>query len=198
MKKLILFVVGAVLLLSACGTTVRRIEPGRERDLSGYWNSIDVRIVCEYLIDDALRSPRVTNEMQRLGRTPAVIVGRFRNESSEHIDTQILTDTFEAVIFNTGRLNFVSGGEVRDEIREERWDQQEHASPETMARLRNEVGADFMLTGTVRSVIDRSGNRMYRTYYVTAILTDIETNARIWIGQHNDIVKDIRRPENRL
>jgi hypothetical protein len=104
----------------------------------------------------------------------------------------------EAVIFNSGRLNFVAGGNVRDEIREERLDQQEHASPETMAALRNELGADFMMTGTVRSIVDREGNRSVRTYYVTAILTDIETNSRVWIGQHNDITKEVRRPNNRL
>ena len=198
MKKL-LIVAAAVLLLSSCGTTrVNRVEAGTERDLSGYWNARDVRIVCEYLVNDALSSPRVDQTIREMGRIPVVIVGRFRNESSEHIDTAIISSIMETVIFNSGRLDFVAGGDLRDELREERQEQQGWASEETVAALGRETGADFMMTGTVRTIIDREGNRSVRTYFVRAELTNIETNARIWIGENNEITKEIRRPNNRL
>jgi hypothetical protein len=104
----------------------------------------------------------------------------------------------EAAIFNSGRLDFVAGGDVREDIRAERMDQQANANPETMARLRNETGADYMLTGSVRTIVDRDRNQTVRTYFVTAELTSIETNQRIWIGHNSEIKKLITQPRNRL
>jgi hypothetical protein len=197
MKKVV-FILGIVILcLSACsGTSVKRVDSDTQIDLSGYWNDVDVRIVCEALIKDCLSKVNLVTRTR--GSKPTVIVGRFRNESSEQIDTAIISSTMETTIFNTGILDFVAGGDVRDEIRAERQDQQNNASAATMARLRNETGADYMLTGAVRSIIDRDGNKTVRTYYVTAEMTSIETNQRIWMGQNNDIKKVVTQPRNRL
>ncbi|MCL2764074.1 MAG: penicillin-binding protein activator LpoB [Treponema sp.] len=198
MKKLLILLT-ALLLLASCGTTVKRVESGTEPDLSGYWNSRDVRIVCESLINDALSSPRIEQAIREAGsRKPVIVVGRFRNESSEHIDTAIISSIMENVIFNSGKLDFVAGGETRSDVRAERQDQQSNASEDTAARLGAETGADFILTGSVRTIIDREGNRSVRTYFVTAELTNIETNARTWMGQNNEIAKVITRPNNRL
>jgi hypothetical protein len=198
MKKT-LFPLLVLFILTSCGTTVNRVTPGTEQDLSGFWNARDVRIVCESLINDVLSSARVEQAIRaRGGRTPTVIVGRFRNESSEHIDTSIISSIMENVIFNSGRLDFVAGGNTRDDVRAERQEQQSHASEETAARLGRETGADFIMTGSVRTIVDREGNRSVRTYFVTAELTDIETNARIWLGQNNEITKVVVRPNHRF
>jgi uncharacterized protein (TIGR02722 family) len=193
----LLFVIVFVFFACSSSTKVERVDTNTQIDLSGYWNDVDVKIVCDALINDCLRSPRVEQAIRAKSSTPTVIVGRFRNESSEHINTAIISSTMETTIFNTGRLNFVAGGSVRDELRAERADQQNHASPETMARLRNETGADYMLAGAVRTIIDRDGNQSVRVYYVTAELTDIETGQRIWMGQNNEIKKFVTQPRNR-
>jgi len=202
MKKLIVlsFLLMTVLFsFSSCGTTVKRVESGTQGDLSGYWNAVDVRIVCNALINDCLSSPLVNQAIGAMGgRKPTVIVGRFRNESSEHIDTSIISTIMETVIFNSGRLDFVSGGHTRDEVRTERQEQQSFASEQTAAALGREIGADFIMTGSVRTIIDREDNKTVRTYFVTAELTNIETNARIWLNTNNDITKVVTRPRNRL
>jgi uncharacterized protein (TIGR02722 family) len=186
--------------LSACGTTnVKRIESGAQKDLSGYWNAVDVKIVCEALINDCLSSQRVSREITARGnKKPVVIVGRFRNASSEQIDTEIISLNMENVIFNSGKLDFVAGGDTRAELRAERQEQQGNASEETAAALGKETGADFMLTGSVRTIVDRDGNRSVRTYYVSAELTNIETNERMWMGQDDSITKVVTRPKNKL
>jgi len=196
MKKFLLILV-MVVLLSACATGVTRIDAGTVTDLTGYWNDTDVRIVCEALVADILNSPRVNMAIGRLGREPVVLVGRFRNESSEHIDTAIITTNMETAIFNSGRMNFVAGGAIREELRAERQDQLFFTSEQTAASLANETGADFMLFGTVRSIVERAGNETIRTYFVSAELTNLETNERMWMGQHNDIKKRFVQPRNR-
>jgi penicillin-binding protein activator len=199
MKK-IAVVLCVLLLLSSCETTkVKRVAAGTQKELSGYWNAVDVKIVCETLIKDCLSSARVNQEIKARGnKKPVVIVGRFKNASDEQIDTEIITSIMENAIFNSGKLDFVAGGDTRADLRAERQDQQGNASEATTAALGKEIGADFMMTGSVRTIVDRAGNRSVRTYFVTAELTNIETNARMWIGQDNSITKEITRPKNKL
>ena len=199
MKKL-LIVLCVLLLLSSCGTTsVKRVESGSQKDLSGYWNAVDVKIVCENLINDCLSSGRVNQEIRARGnKKPVVIVGRFKNASDEHIDTEIISSTMETVIFNSGKLDFVAGGDTRAAIRSERQDQLGNASEETAAGIGKEMGANFMLTGSLRTIVDRDGNKSIRSYHVTAELTNLETNTKLWIGQDDSITKVITRPKNKL
>jgi uncharacterized protein (TIGR02722 family) len=191
----------SVLAFTACGSSpgVERVDAGSQIDLSGYWNDTDVKIVCEALIKDCLNSPRVDQAIRaKGGKTPVVLVGRFKNESNEHIDTAIISNIMEVTIFNSGKLDFVAGGGARDEIRAERQDQQGNASEATATALANETGADFLLTGTVRTIIDRADNKTVRTYFVNAEMSNIETNQRMWMGQNSEIKKVITRPKAKL
>ncbi|MDR0628732.1 MAG: penicillin-binding protein activator LpoB [Treponema sp.] len=194
--------IGVVLMtfISACSSNpkVSRVDAGTQTDLSGYWNDTDVRIVCDSLIKGCLDSPRVLQATAQLGRLPRVLVGTFKNDSDEHIDTSIITSTMEVVIFNSGKADFVAGGSTRSELRAERQDQQGNASEDTAAALGNETGADFLLTGSVKTIIDGAGNTATRTYFVNAEMTNIETNTRLWMDQNSEIKKVITRPKAKL
>jgi len=199
MKK-ISIVLCVLILLSSCATTsVTRIQSGSQNDLSGYWNAVDVKIVCESLMNDCLSSARINQEIKARGsRKPVVIVGRFRNASDEHIDTEIISSTMETVIFNSGKFDFVAGGNTRAAIRSERQDQLANASEETAVGIGKETGANFMLTGSVSVQVDRDGSRSIRSYHVTAELTNLETNTKLWMGQDDSITKVVTRPKNKL
>ena len=204
MKKLLVVFAAALLILSSCASLdVRRIDAETQTDLSGYWNDTDVRIVCRSLIYSCLGSPRVDQEIREVTKakgvkTPTVIIGRFGNGSDEHIDTEIITSNMRTAIINSGKLDFVAGGNTRDALRAERQDQLEYASEDTAASLGKEIGADFMLTGSVKTIVERAGNQTVRTYYIFAELTNIETNRIIWSEQNNDIKKVIVRPRNKF
>ncbi|MDR2078182.1 MAG: penicillin-binding protein activator LpoB [Treponema sp.] len=195
-----LFLGAGVLVMASCSSTpkVTRVDAGTQTDLSGFWNDTDVRIVCDSLIKACLDSPRVTQEIARKGRLPVVLVGNFKNDSDEHIDTSIISTTMEVAIFNSGKADFVSGGDTRNELRAERQDQQSNASESTAASLGNETGADFLLTGSVKTIIDRAGGTATRTYFVTAEMTNIETNTRLWMDQNSEIKKVIVTPKSKL
>jgi hypothetical protein len=105
----------------------------------------------------------------------------------------------ETAIFNSGKMDFVAGGATRDALREERTDQsQGFTSDKTMAQWGQETGANFMLTGTVRTIVDKAGNQTVRTYFVTAELTSIETNERMWLQQNSEIKKVITQAKAKL
>ncbi|MBO5236654.1 MAG: penicillin-binding protein activator LpoB [Spirochaetaceae bacterium] len=188
-----------LLVFTSCSSTkVERVDTDTITDLSGYWNDTDVRIVADSLIADCVNAPAITNYVRTNGKLPVVIVGSFRNDSDEHIDTSILTKKFETALINSGKVDFVASASERGELRTEREEQQSWASEETAKRLANETGADFMLIGSVKTMVDQADKTSSRTYWVYAELIDIESNRKLWIGENSEIKKIIKRSNVRM
>lgn len=202
MKKLSLIglvvLLAFVVLVGCSSTKVDRVSPDTITDLSGYWNDTDVRIVAESLIADCVNAPAITNYIRNNNSLPVVIVGNFRNDSDEHIDTSILSKKFEVALINSGKVDFVASSSERGEIRQEREEQQAWASEETAKRLANETGADFMLIGSVKTMVDQLDNTSTRTYWVYAELIDIESNRKLWLGENSEIKKVITKSKTRM
>ena len=188
-----LLAVSSLFLFSCATTSVKRYAAEDSvKDLSGYWNSNDVDQVCTTLIDSCIKSRRITNFRATEGRAPVVIIGTIRNKSVEHIDTSILSKRFQNVIINDGTLEFVADANQREELRAEKNDQAENAY-ETAKSIGNETAADFMLQGTVSTIVDTAGRQQVRTYQVDMQLIDLETNRIVWSEQNNDIKKYIKK-----
>jgi len=163
---------------------VTRLASDRDLDLSGNWNDTDIRQVSEALVASSLKSGWITQfRMKHAGKNPVVIVGTFINRSSEHIDTAIIAKRYEIELINSGSVDLVADQAFRASVRQEREEQQYFASEETAKALGREIGADYLLQGSVRSVLDQRGNTRVRTYYVAAELIDIETNRKVWVGE---------------
>lgn len=192
--------VSAALIFSSCASNnVSRVSSETVTDLSGYWNDTDVRLVAGEIIDGCLASPRIAQYLsQHGGKLPVVIVGSYRNKSDEHIDTEILTKKLEAALVNSGKVEFVASSAERNELRAERIDQQTNASESTAKSLGNETGADFMLQGSVKTIVDSDGKTMARSYFVTTEMIDIETNKKIWMDDNSSIKKVIKRSSTRM
>jgi penicillin-binding protein activator len=202
MKKYVLgYVCAAVLLagsLSSCATSVKRVASEDMVDLDGFWNDSDVRIACESLISDCVKSPRIAEYKKENGRNPVAIIGKISNDSDEHIDTSIVAKKFQNAIINSGVMDFVSNKSERSELREERLDQQDNASEETAKAIGNETGADYMLLGSIKTIVQTEGRKSVRAYFVYAELHDLETNRIIWSGENDQIKKVINRPAAKM
>ena len=200
MKKILVFIaIISIIFITGCSSTkVERIDAETVTDLSGYWNDTDLRIVAEDLVNQCIDSRAITDYIKDEGKLPVIIVGPFRNQSDEHIDTSILAQKFEVALVNSGKVDFVASSEQREALRAEILEQQDWSSMETVSRLANELGADFMLFGTVKTIVDSEGNKSTRTYYVTAELIDIESTRKLWMGDNSEIKKFIKKSKTRF
>jgi uncharacterized protein (TIGR02722 family) len=169
---------------SSCSRKVSRIDPSTEIDLSGRWNDVDSRKVADQMIYDLFNSPGFLNYAKEKNRKPVIVIGTIRNKTSEHIDADNYVKKFEVVIHNSNVADLVESGEFRDKLRVERAEQQDYADPATMKQWGKELGADVMLFGEMTSETDTYDNKRVVNYVTTLFLTDIETNKRIWYGQH--------------
>ena len=186
-------IVISLLFFSCATTSINRVDAAQQTDISGYWNDTDVRLICNALIEDCITSPRIERFAQENKRLPVFIIGRFKNDSSEHIDTSIIVKKMQTAILNSGKAEFVADSASREEVRAEREEQNMgNASEETAKALGNETGADFLLQGSVKSMVQKAGNTTVRTYHVSADLINIETNRIIWSGFNDDIKKVIK------
>jgi penicillin-binding protein activator len=183
-KWLVLALVAAALALGGCATKVERIDAGEVRDLSGRWNDTDSRLVSEEMIADMLSRPWLAGHGSRAGSSrPAVIVGEVRNLSHEHINVNTFIRDIERELINAGRVSFVASGAEREAIREERADQDLHAREDTRKAMGREIGADYLLTGTINTILDVEGRTQVTYYQVDLALTSLADNTRVWVGQ---------------
>lgn len=182
----------------ACGKRVTRIDPAAVTDLSGRWNDTDSRLVAGELIQQNLSSSwsRLHAESHG-GEAPTVIIGSFENKTLEHIPVGTFVNDLERALINSGTVRLVANREERVEIREERRDQQENARADTRARMAQELGARYMMQGSIQAIQDSEGRDRVVYYQVDATMVDLETNLKVWTGQHR-IKKLIQKPAFRM
>lgn len=183
-SRLILLSSLLALLFGCAGTRVDRVATTETIDLSGRWNDTDSRLVSEEMISDALGRPWLTRfKRDKKGKLPTVIVGTVKNRSHEHINVQTFVKDLERALINSGEVEFVASRGEREELREERKDQASHASEDTAKSEGEEIGADFMLKGTINTIQDKVSGKSVMFYQVNLELIAIETNRKVWIGE---------------
>ena len=64
--------------------------------------------------------------------------------------------------------------------------QADHSSEETAKAIDEEEGADFMLMGSVKTIVQQNAKESIRTYYVTVQLMDLQSHRIIWSGDNED------------
>jgi len=198
MKKSGLFVVAIGILalsITGCGTKVHRTEINKVVDFSGRWNDTDARMVAEEMIQDVLAGAWLTDYNKAEGKDPVVIVGTITNRTHEHINTDVFIEDLERALINSSRVKFVSNRSERDDVREEREDQQlGNTEASTITEKGHETGADFILKGSINDVRDAVRGKYAVLYQANLELVDLRTNEKKWLGQKK-IKKIVTRPQ---
>ena len=182
-RNLLLPLLALSFLLAGCNPTVSRVESDTVTDLSGNWNDTDSRLVAQEMIQDVLSRNWLSKFNRDKGKAPTVIVGTVRNLSHEHINTRTFIADMERELINSGEVEFVASAEAREEVRSEVKDQDLNATEATRKAMGNEVGADFMLQGSINSIVDAVSGEQARFYQIDLTLIELGTNRKVWVGQ---------------
>lgn len=185
------------LVMAGCGTSVQRIDTEKVKDLSGAWNDTDSRLVSEEMIEDVLSQPWLRDFTRKNRAQPALIVGGMRNLSHEHINLNTFVADIERAMIRSKKVQFVASPTERGSVRAERRDQDLHAAEATRNPMGQELGADFMLQGTINTIVDVSGTTQVRYYQVDMTLVSLADNRKVWVGQKK-IKKLVKRSKLRF
>lgn len=183
-RTALLLSVTTFLFLASCSNrTVTRIDPATQIDLSGNWNNTDSRLTAKEITGQILNEKWISNHVSTKGKKPVVIVGMITNKSHEHIEAETFMKDLEISFIESDKVGLVQSGKKREEMRAEKADQQTNASQSTMKKFGLEKGADYILQGTINSIVDAYKRQKTVTYQVNLELTNIETNEVVWIGE---------------
>ncbi len=176
-------IMASALFISSCSRTVTRIDNNQQIDISGGWNNTDSRMVAEEMTNTILNAGWLNDHLeQKAGKKPVVIVGMVQNKTHEHIDAETFTKDVERAFISSQKIRLVQGGKKREELRGEKADQQTNASVSTMKKFGLENGADYILQGSVNSIVDAHKREKVVSYQVNLELTNIESNEVVRIG----------------
>ena len=174
----------ALLFSGGCASTnVSRVDAATVTDLSGRWNDTDSRLVAEEMVKAALGATWLENSTNAKGRPPVVVVGTVVNQSHEHISIPTFINDLERELTNSQRVVFVAGRGQRDEIREERREQATHALESTQKAPGKEIGADYLLRGSISTIEDEADGTKAIFYQVDLEMVDLSNNVKSWFGQ---------------
>lgn len=174
-----------LLFLVSCGKgkRVTRVDPGVVTDFSGRWNDTDSKLVAETMMKEMVTQPWLENFSSQYGRVPTVIVGTIVNKSHEHIDVGTFVRDLEREMTNSQKILFVASQRDRQEIRQERQEQAVYSREDTQKRPGQEIGADFMMKGTISTILDEFEGVKGIFFQVDLDLINLETNVKSWYGQ---------------
>lgn len=184
-RRRMVLVVLALVSLAGCAqeTRVTRVDSGVVTDLSGRWNDTDSRMVAESMVKEALEYPWLNGFSDSKHRQPVVVVGTIQNSSHEHINVNTFVTDLERELTNSQKVTFVVGKGDREELRTERKEQAMYAREDTQKAPGKELGADYMMKGSIATILDEAEGTKAVFYQVDLQMVDLENNAKVWYGQ---------------
>ena len=169
------------LTLTACGP--RQFVKGEYDDnldkanlLTDKWSESDMQRSVKDLVASAIAHPAIANAK----RPPIVMVTRLQNKTSEHIDTQSITDMFQVELMRSGKVTFVDKAAREDMAEEYDYQGAGNVSRETQKQKGGQIGADFIMNGRLDSIVQEVGKDETIYYKLTMNMTNLKTGLIQW------------------
>jgi len=189
------FIVSAPSIFSGCRATTREISPSEVMHYDEGYDFSDKKAIVKYLVGSLTSKPPLVSRYDR----PVIIVYNVANRTSEHIDTSGITDAIRQEILASGKARFVNRVQRENIEKELAYQYGGNVSPETRAIKGRQVGAEYMLTGTLRAIKKkqpkqfRLKKKVLQYYSLTLELTNLQTGLIEWTDSA-EIVREASKP----
>lgn len=167
--------------LGGCAATTKSVSPDADVHYDAHYDFSDKQKIADDLTSSLLN----TVDMSGSGKKPVLVVYPVANETSEHISTSGITDDIRLALLRAGKYRFVSKVQ-RDNLMAEQAHQQANVDASSQAAIGRQLGADFILSGTLRS-IEKKQQKQWRLnkkelvyYSLNLELTDLGTGEIAW------------------
>jgi len=184
--------IGMNLVVSGCGprafTKGGYDDPNKVILLDDKFGENDMQVMSNYLVTSLTDYGKVKTAAE----PPVVIVGKVRNRTSEHIDMTSLTDMIRTSVSNSGKFRFAAN-ESRDDVAEEyAYQQGKHVDQKTAKGSGHQIGADYLITGELSSIVQEVGSDKVVDYKLTLNLVNLSTNILDWT-KYKEVRKKYRK-----
>jgi uncharacterized protein (TIGR02722 family) len=186
MKKLILVsVIGlSISLLAGCAnkSLVSYGDANAIETTNINFGSTDLQKITDQMTESLIRSPVIGT--MTANKRPIVFVDTIKNKTSEHIDTESLTDSISTQLLRSGKFRFVDMTKVNS-VREQLNYQNEGdlVNPNKAVQFGKQVGAEYMLYGNLASIVKTNADQSDVYYKFTMRLMDLESGLVEWADE---------------
>ncbi|MFP5441762.1 MAG: penicillin-binding protein activator LpoB [Gammaproteobacteria bacterium] len=180
-------VIGAAVLISGCSNKVSYGDAQAVETVNTDFGSTDLQLIATKMVDDMLAFPPIVQVTDK--RRPVIVVDKIKNKTTEHIDTESITDTIQTKVINSGKFRFVDMSTIA--AVQQQLDFQTDSGmvdAKTAVRLGNQIGAEYMLIGNMASIVKQSGSVKDVYYKFTLKLVHLQSGIVEWQGE-----KEIRK-----
>ncbi|MEW6079108.1 MAG: penicillin-binding protein activator LpoB [Thermodesulfobacteriota bacterium] len=195
-KTVLLMSAAVVLTLFAgCRATTRDVSPDDVVHYDEGYDFSDKNAIVDYLVTSLVTKSPLAARSDR----PVLIVYGVANRTSEHIETSGITDDIRQEILQSGKARFVNLTQRDNVAAETDYQYGGSVSPETRLQRARQVGAEYIVSGTLRSIEKKQPKQvrlkkktlMY--YSLTLELTDLQSGLIEWTDQA-EIVRESSKP----
>ncbi|MFB1075237.1 penicillin-binding protein activator LpoB [Vibrio diabolicus] len=182
MKKSIIALLGLAVILGGCSNKVSYGDAQATETTTIDFGSTDLQKIAAEMVDSMMMSGSVAAITR--DQRPIVFVERIKNKTSEHIDTESITDTISTKMLNSGKFRFVDMDRVesvREQLNFQNTD--ELVNQSTAIQFGKMVGAQYMLYGNLSSIVKNAGSDKNVYYKMTMRLMDLETGLIEWADE---------------
>ena len=139
------------------------------------------------LVDSVLTFPPVVEVTSK--RRPVIFVDKIKNKTSEHIDTESVTDTISNKLLRSGKFRFVDMTKVAA-VREQMDYQRDSGMVDQNKAMQmgRQTGAEYMMYGNLSSIVKSSSSAKDVYYKFTLRLMHLESGIVEWSDE-----KEIRK-----
>lgn len=184
-------------LLTGCSAFRISVDDRDPRDsdpLSAKYDQEDLLSLGELMAEALLSHPFPPAADER----PILVEMGIQNRTQSHIDMKALSDTLTTHLLDTKKIQLINA-DRRDDLMREQGYQLTNCTPETRALVGRQLGAKYMLTGSLIEIEKESGRqaRVSKTqdvyYQLTAEITDLESGL-IAVRKQRDRLRRASKP----
>lgn len=188
----------AVLLITAgCGSDPERIDPAGNSGLTTTHdiNFKDWQTAAETCINSMLQSGVLTRPD---GRKTVLMISLVKNKTSQHIDTEILTDKIRQAVLRSGKAvttTAVGANGPEDKASKQVRDLQDDDmfNQNTVQKMGTAIAPDMSLAGEIIQQKTNLGRNTESYFFFHMTLTDLSSGLAVW-EDNVEIAKQSKRP----
>ncbi len=186
MNKIVLATTLSIALVTLGGCTnksvVRYGDATAVETTNISFGSTDLQKVAGQMTDSLLLSPVVGT--LTANTRPILFVESIKNKTSEHIDTESITDSISTKLLRSGKFRFVDMGRVAA-VREQLEFQQNSGMVDDSKSIAfgQQVGAQYMLYGNLASIVKSNKDQSDVYYKFTLRLMDLKSGLVEWADE---------------
>jgi len=194
-RCLLMIICSAILIMSGCMASTRNLNPEDDLHYDASYDFSDKKQIVDRLVSPLLSAAPFFPAQVK----PTLIVYPVVNETSEHISTAGITDEIRMKLIQSGKIRFINERQ-RDNIQKETsYQNQGYVDPALRVEQGRQLGADYILSGTLRSIKKKQPKqwrltKKERIYYsLDLTMTDLKTGEIVYADQA-ELTREASKP----